>query len=166
MHESQKRSNRLVVACGYVSVALQSVKQALDFVEVGIQVFIVGPLLKAVVLSKNDDFYAAAGQFPSDNVGVVGLVGHHGLCVNHTRKELPKASIKAWILVINAPRLRPRASVAAVLFLDPGRDSQRPVDGHARWSKNHRPVQIRVLQGLENSLPVAGLSPASKALVD
>lgn len=61
---------------------------------------------------------------------------------------LPNASQATWIFVEKPPRLRPRASASAELFLTCG----VLVGAHHR-GVDHHPVRIGLLQRLKNSLP-------------
>lgn len=63
--------------------------------------------------------------------------------------------------MLKPPRLRPRDSASAVVFL-PCRVLVGPDGGGIQ----HEPIQVRFLQGLKDLLPHALAGPAAEALVD
>ncbi len=63
--------------------------------------------------------------------------------------------------MLKPPRLRPKHSAVAVVFL-----TGCVLVGSDGGRVEHKPVQVRFLQGLEDVLPDAFNSPAAEALID
>ena len=72
---------------------------------------------------------------------------------------LPSASTVAWILVLNPPRLRPRACFCGSPFC-----TSAVLVGAHDGRIDHRVLVVRILrQGLEHPLPYAAATPARVA---